>query len=128
MTQADIDALLPLPPAAFHILVALSAGDRHGYGIIQDVEASTAGAVRLSPGTLYRTIQRIIDCACDMSFRVGLGDEITSSIIFKLIGSLQWGYHVCNAILGIKFKLDNPPRLIGDLPQMTHWLVIVMDT
>jgi DNA-binding PadR family transcriptional regulator len=58
---ADIDAMLPLPPAAFHILLALSMGDRHGYGIIQDVEASTNGEVRLSPGTLYRTIQRLLE-------------------------------------------------------------------
>ncbi len=58
---ADIDALLPLPPATFHILVALSSGDRHGYGIIQDVQARTRGALRLSPGTLYRTIQRLLE-------------------------------------------------------------------
>src|SRR5688572_8309018 len=60
-SQSEIDGMLPLPPAAFHILLALSAGDRHGYGIIQDVEASTNGDVRLSPGTLYRTIQRLLE-------------------------------------------------------------------
>lgn len=54
-------SLLPLPPATFHILLALSGGDRHGYGIIQDVEARTDGALRLSPGTLYRTIQRLLE-------------------------------------------------------------------
>jgi DNA-binding PadR family transcriptional regulator len=59
--QADIDAMLPLPMAAFHILLALSAGDCHGYGIIQNVEAGTKGALRLSPGTLYRTIQRLLE-------------------------------------------------------------------
>jgi DNA-binding PadR family transcriptional regulator len=59
--QRAIDELLPLSPAAFHILVVLSAGDRHGYGIIQDVDAFTDGAVRLSPGTLYRTIQRLLE-------------------------------------------------------------------
>jgi DNA-binding PadR family transcriptional regulator len=59
--QADIRAMLPLPPAAFHVLLALSAADCHGYGIIQDVEARTNGALRLSPGTLYRTIQRLLD-------------------------------------------------------------------
>jgi DNA-binding PadR family transcriptional regulator len=58
---ADIAALLPLPSATFHILVALAAGDRHGYGIIQDVEARTDGALRLSAGTLYRTIQRLLE-------------------------------------------------------------------
>jgi DNA-binding PadR family transcriptional regulator len=60
-SRSDVDALLPLPPAAFHILLALGPGDRHGYGIIQDVEAGTDGAVRLSPGTLYRTIQRLLE-------------------------------------------------------------------
>ena len=57
----DVTALLPLPPATFHILLALAAGDRHGYGIIQDVETRTDGALRLSPGTLYRTIQRLLE-------------------------------------------------------------------
>ena len=59
--SADVTALLPLPTATFHILLALAAGDRHGYGIIQDVEARTGGALRLSPGTLYRTIQRLLE-------------------------------------------------------------------
>ena len=57
----EIDSLLPLQPAAFHILVALSSGDRHGYGIAQDVEENTDGSVRLAPGTLYRTIQRLLE-------------------------------------------------------------------
>jgi DNA-binding PadR family transcriptional regulator len=59
--QPAVSALLPLPPATFHILVALSGGDRHGYGIIQDVEARTGGQLRLSAGTLYRTIQRLLE-------------------------------------------------------------------
>jgi DNA-binding PadR family transcriptional regulator len=41
--------------------LALAAGDRHGYGIIQDVEARTSGALRLSAGTLYGTIQRLLE-------------------------------------------------------------------
>ena len=57
----DATDLLPLPPATFHILLALGTGDRHGYGIIQDVAARTDGALRLSPGTLYRTIQRLLE-------------------------------------------------------------------
>ena len=57
----EVSALLPLPPATFHILLALATDDRHGYGIIQDVESRTAGDLRLSPGTLYRTIQRLLE-------------------------------------------------------------------
>jgi len=59
--QSEVDALLPLQQAEFHILLALCADDRHGYGIIQDVDARTNGALRLSPGTLYRTIQRLLE-------------------------------------------------------------------
>jgi DNA-binding PadR family transcriptional regulator len=57
----EIDALLPLPPATFHILLALADEDRHGYAIIQDVEARTSGELKLSAGTLYRSIQRILE-------------------------------------------------------------------
>jgi DNA-binding PadR family transcriptional regulator len=53
--------LLPLPPATFHILLALSEGDRHGYAIIQDIEARTDGELRLSAGTLYRSIARMVE-------------------------------------------------------------------
>ena len=54
-------ALLPLPAATFHILLAVAEEDRHGYGIIQDVAERTCGDVRLSPGTLYRSIQRMLE-------------------------------------------------------------------
>ena len=59
--RPDTDALLPLPPATFHILLSLAEGDRHGYGIIQDVEQRTGGELRLSAGTLYRSIQRLLE-------------------------------------------------------------------
>lgn len=55
------DSLLPLPPATFHILLALADEERHGYAIIQEVAARTHGEVRLSAGTLYRSIQRMLD-------------------------------------------------------------------
>jgi DNA-binding PadR family transcriptional regulator len=54
-------SLLPLPPATFHILLALAEEDRHGYAIIQDVAFRTGGALRLSAGTLYRSIQRMLE-------------------------------------------------------------------
>jgi len=50
-----------LPAATFHILVSLLEGERHGYAIIQDVEARTERELRLSPGTLYRSIQRMLE-------------------------------------------------------------------
>lgn len=59
--EPSTDSLLPLPTATFHILLALAVEDRHGYGIIQDVMARTGGSVRLSAGTLYRSIQRMLE-------------------------------------------------------------------
>ena len=57
----EADALLPLPPATFHILVALADEDRHGYAIMQDVAARTGGELKLSAGTLYRSLQRMLE-------------------------------------------------------------------
>ena len=57
----DPSALIPLPPATFHILLAVADGDRHGYAIIQDVAARTNGELKLSAGTLYRSIARMLD-------------------------------------------------------------------
>jgi DNA-binding PadR family transcriptional regulator len=59
--QKEIESLLPLPAATFHILLALADDDRHGYAIIQDVSARTGGALKLSAGTLYRSIQRLLE-------------------------------------------------------------------
>jgi len=50
-----------LPPATFHILLALADEDRHGYAIIQDVALRTGGELKLSAGTLYRSIQRMLE-------------------------------------------------------------------
>jgi DNA-binding PadR family transcriptional regulator len=55
------ESLLPLPEATLHILMSLSDEDRHGYAVIQDVTARTRGEVRLSAGTLYRSIQRMLE-------------------------------------------------------------------
>src|SRR5271155_3502174 len=57
----DPASLLPLPSATFHILMAVADEDRHGYAIIQDVAARTNGELKLSAGTLYRSIQRMLE-------------------------------------------------------------------
>ena len=57
----DPESLLPLPSAAFHILMALAAGDRHGYAIIQDVAQRTNNRLKLGAGTLYRSLQRMLE-------------------------------------------------------------------
>lgn len=63
MTKRDIDVerRLPLAPAVLHILIALGDGDRHGYAIMQEVAERTGGKVRMSPGTLYGSIRKMLD-------------------------------------------------------------------
>lgn len=61
-TELDpVEQFLPLPPASFHILLAVVDEPRHGYAIIQDVEARTGGELRMSAGTLYRSIARMVE-------------------------------------------------------------------
>ena len=50
---------LPLTPAVFSILLALADGEKHGYAIMQEVREDTGGAIRLGPGTLYGSLDRL---------------------------------------------------------------------
>ena len=56
----SVEPATQVTPAIFQIMLALVDGDSHGYGIMQDVERITKGAARLGPGTLYRSIQRML--------------------------------------------------------------------
>ncbi|HEY7125930.1 MAG TPA: PadR family transcriptional regulator [Ktedonobacterales bacterium] len=58
--EREPETLLPLTPPVFHILLALADGQKHGYAIMQEVEARTGGAMRMGPGTLYGSIQRML--------------------------------------------------------------------
>jgi DNA-binding PadR family transcriptional regulator len=59
-TLQDPQELLPLTPAVFNILLALADGEKHGYGIMLEVEANTKGQVLMGPGTLYGSIKRML--------------------------------------------------------------------
>lgn len=59
--QKDIQSLLPLTPTVFHMLLALADGEKHGYGIMQAVEAETRGQMQIRVGSLYGSIQRMIE-------------------------------------------------------------------
>ena len=63
MTKPDtaVERLLPLPPAMFHILVSLGDGEKHGYAIMREVAVRTEDKVRMSPGTLYGSIRKMLD-------------------------------------------------------------------
>jgi len=64
MTRGRSDGSRPddsLTPAQLYILLTLAEGSRHGYGIMQEVERRTDGAVVLGPGTLYRSIKQLLE-------------------------------------------------------------------
>jgi DNA-binding PadR family transcriptional regulator len=59
-TLQNPDEFLPLTPAVFNILLALADGEKHGYGIMQEVETNTKGQMLMGPGTLYGSIKRML--------------------------------------------------------------------
>ena len=62
-SQPSSDAVheqLPLSPVVYHIVLALAEGERHGYAIAQEAERVSGGRVRMGPGTLYGSIQRVV--------------------------------------------------------------------
>src|SRR5262245_22768685 len=75
--KRDPTDLLPLSPAMFHVLVALADGETHGYAIMKEVEQLTSGAVRLSTGTLYGIIKRLLSDGLirETGGQAGRGDE-----------------------------------------------------
>ncbi len=77
MARPDPTSFLPLPQAQFHVLVALTEGERHGYAIMQAVETSSGGVVRMGPATLYGTLKRLVDqrLAEEMARRPAVDDD-----------------------------------------------------
>ena len=68
MASPDPQSFLPLPPAQLHTLFALTAGEAHGYAIMQAVESSSEGVVRMGPATLYGALKRLVE--------LGLAEEV----------------------------------------------------
>ena len=60
-TPASPEAMLPLTPAVFHVLLALTEAERHGYAIMREVAETTVGQIKMGPGTLYGTIKRLLE-------------------------------------------------------------------
>ena len=61
MTEKDVAALLPLTPLSFQILLALADGERHGYGIMKEIDRRTKGKMTPATGPLYLAAQRLMD-------------------------------------------------------------------
>ncbi len=78
----------PLTPAVFHILLALSTKERHGYRIMKQVESDSQGKVKMGPGTLYGSIRRMVEagltCESDKEIDPELNDE--RRIYYKITG------------------------------------------
>lgn len=75
MMKRDPLPFLPLTPAAFHVLLTLADGPKHGYLILKDVEERTGGEVVLSTGTLYGLIKRFLDEELILEMRPTAGDD-----------------------------------------------------
>jgi DNA-binding PadR family transcriptional regulator len=58
-TQHENEDIAPLTPAVFHVLLVLADGDLHGYAIMRAVEKATAPAIKMGPGTIYGSLQRM---------------------------------------------------------------------
>ncbi len=65
----------PLTPAVFHILLALSEGALHGYAIMQAVEASAGSDMRMGPGTIYGSLQRMEEAGLVKELASRTGDR-----------------------------------------------------
>jgi DNA-binding PadR family transcriptional regulator len=69
------DEEVPITPAVFLIMLALADGELHGYGIMQEAQRITGGGTRLGPGTLYRSIQRMVIDGLIEELDIALDDE-----------------------------------------------------
>lgn len=79
----------PLTPAVLHILLALSTGERHGYGIMKQVEADTGGQVAMGPGTLYGSIRRMMEAGLIRESKSRVDPELDDErrIYYELTGA-----------------------------------------
>lgn len=62
-SEADVEAALPLTPLAFHVLLALADGEKHGYGILKDIEQRSEGRMKTASGALYLAAERLVEKA-----------------------------------------------------------------
>ena len=95
MNDATPHSFLPLPQTNFHVLVALTAGEHHGYAIMGAVEESSGGLVQMGPATLYGTLKRLVDAGLtEESDRRLDEDDDQRRRYYRLTGL---GQQVCHA-------------------------------
>lgn len=88
MNISDAASHLPLTPAVLHILLALAdeRNGKHGYAVAREVEESTEGQIRMGPGTLYGSIQRMLDASLIEERRGRASEEDERRRYYKLTG------------------------------------------
>jgi DNA-binding PadR family transcriptional regulator len=84
--KEDLSPFLPLSPAMLHILLALAAGDRHGYGIMQEVARESGGQYKLGPGTLYDNLQKMMNQALVEEAAAKSADDDPRRRYYRLTG------------------------------------------
>jgi DNA-binding PadR family transcriptional regulator len=106
----DITRLLPLPTPTLYILVALRQGERHGYAIMQEIDALSDGVVRIGPGTMYGAIKRLLADGVVTEIGGDAGDDPRRR--YYQLTSL--GQRLCDAELA---RLSSLVRRAGDPPR-----------
>lgn len=103
--MATENHISPLTPAVFHILLALSSGERHGYGIMKQIETDTQGRVSMGNGTLYGSLKRMLDAGLveesDKRIDPAMDDE--RRIYYRLTGV---------GIKALEAELDRYKRIV----------------
>ena len=112
----EIQPDLPLTPAVLHILLALADGERHGYGIMQEIAQFTGGTFTLGPGTLYRSIKQMLEqgliAEADMRADLVLDDERRR--YYKLTGKGERALRAELARLDALLRVARVHGLMGD--------------
>jgi len=108
------EALLPLKPASFHVLLAVAGGFEHGYAIRKEVERRTAGQVRLWPATLYGTIAELLKAGLLEEDAGRASDDDRSRRFYRLSG---FGRKVLRAELSrLESLVAEGRQLVGESP------------
>jgi DNA-binding PadR family transcriptional regulator len=110
---------LPLTPAVFHILLALTDGERHGYAIMQEVAENTNGQVKMGPGTLYGTVKRLLEAGLieESDRRADAKTDDERRRYYRLSGVGQRVVEAEAERYNEIAKLARRKRLLGKLPK-----------
>ena len=114
----DPESLLPLQSTTFHILLSLAEEDRHGYAIILDVARRTNGDLKLSAGTLYRSIQRMLELGLITETKTRPAPEMDDERR-RYYRITEYGTAVARAEAGRLRDLLKMARLCGVAPRTT---------